>query len=326
MKVTNQISAPSQKIALRKLIEQYRYGRYCEDMTLPIERARRLLVSEVQDYLGRIGNQALAVILPTGEMLGLLLFRLSQWDTDHFGYPVAIVDSLYTSDLGYEKEFEVAGVLLRHFDEWCRSSGIRFISARVPSIHLPIVHSFEQNGFRYIETWIYNKFDLHRLDDVQKTMPTLRKANPSDVELMLEYSKDAFSTQRFYADPRIELDKADSLYRKWILTSVADPQQEILVMDKDSKPAAFMIYYRKDMRDYFGSRFAMWKMAVLDPNNRGKGVGTDFFLALMYQHLKEDLDIVDSGLTMRNLASLNLHNKLGFKIVASVITFHKWVD
>jgi RimJ/RimL family protein N-acetyltransferase len=86
-----------------------------------------------------------------------------------------------------------------------------------------------------------------------------------------------------------------------------------------------MIYYSSDLREYFGLQFAMWKMALLDPMNRNKGLGTDFFIACLHYHREEGLDVVDSGLSIRNLSSLNLHIKLNFKITSTLVTLHKWL-
>ena len=103
-----------------------------------------------------------------------------------------------------------------------------------------------------------------------------------------------------------------------------DARREILVLDVDSKPAAFMVYSPGDLSRYFGRRFAMWKMAVLDPARRGAGLGTDFFIAVMTRNRRDGMDVVDSGLSMRNVASMNLHIKLNFKMIATFVTFHKW--
>jgi L-amino acid N-acyltransferase YncA len=86
-----------------------------------------------------------------------------------------------------------------------------------------------------------------------------------------------------------------------------------------------MVYFPSDLTEFFGIRAAMWRMALLDPSRRGKGLGTGFFQSLVAYHGQEGLDIVDSGVSMRNLASLNLHNKCGFKVSSTLLTFHKWL-
>ena len=100
-------------------------------------------------------------------------------------------------------------------------------------------------------------------------------------------------TGRFIAGT-FTLDKAESLYEKWIISAFNEPNQKILVLDGDNKPTAFMIYCLDDLRCYFGSQFAVWKMGLLDPTNRGTGLGTAFFTALLHYHRQEGLDCVKS--------------------------------
>jgi len=270
------------------------------------------------------GFQCIAAYSLSEELLGLLLFRLSEWDSEHFGYNVAVIESIISNSMGYEQELEIVDVLIERFLTWCETSKIRFVSIRVPTLDLPVIHSLERWGFNYIESWIFNKFDLSKLRGLIKPSVRLRLAQQGDLDYMVDYSRDAFSCHRFHADAHVTRNQANSLYHKWILTAYKDPNQEILVCDIDSKPVAFMIYYRSDLQQYFGLRFAMWKMALLDPQFRSKGLGSDFFVALMYHHQKEGLNVVDSGLTTRNVASLNLHTKLNFEVITTVVTFHRW--
>jgi GNAT superfamily N-acetyltransferase len=208
---------------------------------------------------------------------------------------------------------------------WCTANDIRFLSARVPALNLPAIHALEHGGFRYIETWIYNKCDLGSVDESAAAAPKPRVAQPDDCDVMVDYSRDAFVTQRFHADPHIAPQKAESLYEKWILTAFSDPQQRILVLDMHSRPVAFVIYHTNDLRQYLGRRYATWTMVLVDPASRAKGLGTGFFNAFLTHHKREGLDVVDSGVSMRNLPSLNFFTKLNFKIVSTVVTYHRWI-
>jgi RimJ/RimL family protein N-acetyltransferase len=320
--ITNTVN----KAELESLTRQYKYGRYCEDISLPLESSQRLTLDRLLHLTTQANTHVIESYSLSGELLGTLFFRLSQWDTEHFGYNVAIIEAIISKRLGYEQELEISEILVEKFLAWSESEKMRFISVRVPSLDLPVIHSLERRGFHYIENFMQNKYDLTRLDSLSKPPYELRLAQSSDFDLMVDFSREAFSTQRFHADAHIAHDKADSLYEKWIRTAFNDPDQKVLVLDIKHKPAAFMIYYSSDLRKYFGLQFAMWKMALLDPMNRSKGVGTDFFIACMYYHREEGLDVVDSGLTIRNLASLNLHNKLNFKIISTLVTLHKWLQ
>lgn len=325
MDVTANIDGKMDNGEVEALIEQYKYGRYCEDQNLPMKGSQSFMLDYVRRYLSLDDSKYAVAFSSSGQILGLLLFKLSKWDNEHFGYNVIVIDSVIIRESDYDHKRNITNALLEQFHVWCQANRIRFVSVRVPSLDLPVVHSFESSGFRYIESWIYNTYDLNRIDEFGKTPYELRLAQPDDCRIMLDYSTGAFATHRFHADPHINYQKADSLYEKWILTAFGDPDQQILVLDVENRPTAFMLYSKKDLSRYFGLQFAIWKMALLDPTSRSRGVGTDFFIALLDYHRRDGLDFVDSSLSMRNLASLNLHSRLNFRVVSTLVTFHKWL-
>jgi hypothetical protein len=183
----------------------------------------------------------------------------------------------------------------------------------------------EKAGFRFIESWIYNKYDLRRYSPKPQNHLELRFAKKTDLEYMLAFSKEAFTTQRFHADFHIPYDKAESLYAKWIHTAFDDPKQKILVYDEGNMPCAYMIYYIQDLTTYYDQKFAMWKMALLNPQMTGKGIGSRFFSSVCDYHRTENLDMVDSGLSLRNIVSLNTHIKMNFKVVSTLVSMHLWL-
>ena len=326
MEITTSLDARIDTDQLRAWVEGYSFGRYGEDASLPARGAQVLRWREVEGLLARTEHRRIVASSASGEPLGALLFRLSAWDTDHFGFPYAIVDRAITGDLPYEHKLATVIALFRRFDDWCRASNIRFVSMRAPASDLAIVHALERSGFDYIESWVYNTFTLKHLGAPPAGTSELRLAGPADCDHMVRWSAGAFATQRFHADHRFDRDKAESVYAKWIRTSFADPGQQVLALDIDGAPAAFMVYSKSDLSDLLGAKFAMWKLAVVNPSQRGRGLGAEFFTALLHHHRKEGLDVVESGVSIRNLASLNLHNKMRFKILSTILTFHRWLE
>ncbi len=310
---------------LKSLLLNYRYGRYLEDDSLDINVSKQFLEHKIHEYLLQDDTDFAIEYSEHHEIQGLLLFKLSTWDTQHFGINTSLIDYVVIEETDYEKKMAITNQLLIKYHHWCEANKIRFAVVKISSLDLPTIHGFEKNGFRFMENWIFNKYELKNLDRQSKQPLDLRLIKSSELDDMISFSQGAFITHRFHADSHIPKEKAESLYKKWIRTAFDDPKQRIIVYERNDKPAAFMIYYQNDLRSYFNLRFAMWKMALLDPSLKGKGIGTDFFLSLLHYHKKEGLDIVDSGLSNRNLASLNLHDKLNFKIFCTLVTFHKWI-
>ncbi|MBI4676108.1 MAG: hypothetical protein HY748_00825 [Elusimicrobia bacterium] len=316
--------------AIVRLVGEYRFGRYCEDPDLPLAASRQLMAEELKASLKDPAARCIQALAQTGELRGVLFFRYSKWDSDHFGFKVAVISSIIIDERqGYQEGARAAGSLLGCFDGWCKENSIRCVFAKIPALDLPVLHSLENSGFQYIESWIWNKVDLRKIAldtaPLAAVQPApLRRAIPSDQPFMLDFVPGAFASHRFHADPRIPEDKKDSLYRKWIETAFAEGIQNIVVMEQDSLPVAFMITPITDLTRTFGLKFTTLRMALLDPAQRGKGLGEKFFISLFRHHKKEGVDIVDSGLTLRNLPSLNLHNKLRFKVVSTIVNFHRW--
>lgn len=300
------------------------YGRYIEDKDFSSTSAALILSQQINSYIPN--DHSVFFVLKKNDVLhGLLIGKVSQWDTDHFGFPMATLDMVILKANTYENRLIEAKVLLEAFNVWLEENKIKFVSTRVPALDLAVIHALEQEEFAFIESWVYSKYNLHH-NQFDQSPPPLRYAKPEDKALMLRYAKGAFATQRFHADSKFSKEKADDLYEKWVSTAFDDPNQKIAVMDVEGVPAAFMIYFHQTKAGSEGHKYAMWKFTVIDPSLRGRGVGQRFFDGLKAHHKAEGMDFIESGVSLRNMASMNLHNKLQFKIIASLVTFHKWMN
>jgi len=300
------------------------HGRYAEDATLGMEGVRDLLLHNLRALLA--SPEAVSILLrgSSGSVEGLVTFRLSRWDSEHFGFPCAVVDSVIVVSGNASRREEVARLLFAEYDRWTEGQEIRFTSMRLPSLDLPVVHAAEASHFRFMESWVFNTRATADEPAPSTSGGFLRLAVPADKDAMLRCSREAFAVQRFHADARFDREKADLLYRKWIDTAFADPDHKIAVWELDGGPRGFVAYYDLDLRNFLGRRFAMWRVVLLDSDYRGRGVGAEFFQALAVHHRREGADCIDSGVTLRNLHSLNLHNKSRFRLVSTLVTFHKW--
>jgi hypothetical protein len=322
--ITLDINSNLSESKLNVLLKKYNFGRYVEDNTFNSVQAKLYLKNILVDYLSIQGNEYILASDEKGLPIGVIFYRKSKWDTDHFGYKVAVIDQLITLQENYNSIKEIATTLLSSFDKWAIENEVKFVTIKVPSKDLGVLHAVESKEFNYIENWIYNHYDLRKLQEDSQGRFLIRYANEEDKDYMIRYSKGAFSTQRFHADKRIKVEQADRLYEKWIVSAFEDVNQEIAVYDHKGVPTAFMIYYKSDLTEYFNCKFAMWKMGLVNPEMAHMGIGNKFVESLFQFHKNENLDIIDSGLSIRNIVSLNWHNKLKFKISSTLVTFHKW--
>jgi hypothetical protein len=307
------------------LLQGYRFGRYLEDNDLPYEKSFKLLKDNIHHSLKQESTESILISDSMNNLLGILLFRISDWDTLHFRHKTVLIEQIIIKNANEEEYLKIGDKLLQLFLDWCTMHEVKFVVSKTPSLDLLTIHCLEKAGFRFIESWIYNKYDLRRNKTNSRPPLKLRNAEKRDLNYMLKYSKEAFILQRFHADYHIPFNLAESLYAKWIYSAFNDPKQNILVYDDKNIPCAFMIYYIKDLSEYFNMKFVMWKMALINPDMTGKGIGSQFFASLCDYHRSENMDVIDSGLSLRNFVSLNTHNKVNFKIISTLVTMHLWL-
>jgi RimJ/RimL family protein N-acetyltransferase len=299
------------------------HGRYGEDWTLDAEAVRTFESERLTAYLQANGDTSLLCV-EDGLVRGAIGLRHSAWDTDFWGFPCAAVEHLIAAPTDPDGDARrVVARLAAAADEWCREEGIRFAYARCDANNLSAIAALEELGFRYIETTVTNTYDLRSLPPAESSAWTIREVRPDEADLLAGLAQDAFLTHRFYADEAFSAERADAMYERWVRDSVADPHWTTIVLEESGRVNGFFTYRLEDLRAHFGLRFAKWRMAAVDSAARGRGHGRRLFLGAM-EHVRDDADVVDSGLSVRNTRSFNLHNRLGFRVVSFSTTLHRW--
>jgi len=307
---------------LGPLFAEYGFGRYCHDRFLDIRQSRRLEHDRALAFL-RLNPTSSWLAVDVGKSQGILGMRISQWDTEFWGVKFATLDHLVT--LGSEPERRVVCEhLLRTADAWCEQLDVDFCSARIDGHDVTSLQMLESHGFRYIETTVENYVDLRRKEAAfLPRSSSLRPPRPDEGNSLVTIAQDAFLSHRFYADDRFPRHKVDDMYRLWVENSLRDPEWKTLVLEADGAVRGFITYRIEDLTSYFGLQFAKWRMAALSKSNRGLGYGVVLFRGAM-ESVRGQVQIVDSGLTTRNLHSLNLHTKVGFRTACCSVTLHRW--
>lgn len=251
--------------------------------------------------------------------------KISKWDTDFWGLNYANVDYLVVQGDDFVQSKVVIEKLAHIVDVWSVQERLDFIAARVDAFDLTVAQILEEHGFKYIETTITNSYDLKRLDPTPSEDYVIRLARPEETDLLVNMSKDGFLTHRFYADRNFPKLKVDEMYYQWVRNSLVNTSAwTTVVLETDHQVRGLMTYRVEDLSSYFGMNFVKWRMAALGKDERGKGYGVNLFIGAM-KYIHGQAGVVDSGLTIRNVHSFNLHTKVNFKLICSSITFHKWL-
>jgi GNAT superfamily N-acetyltransferase len=307
---------------LHALFDDYRFGRYCRDEFFDIHQARRLERARVLAFLAANPHSSWLVV--DGEKTrGTAGIRISDWDTGFWGVRFAILDHFVAQGSELERQ-HICSALLRTTDAWCEQHQVEFCCTRVDAHDVTAIQALEEHGYRYIETTIENRVDLGSAATF--CLPSTAHLRPpiaGEEDELAAIAQDAFPAHRFYADERFPRVKADAMYRELVLSSFRDPGCRILVLEADGALRGFVIHRLEDLTSYFGVRFARWRLAALETKSRRAGYGTMLFRAAI-ESARQEAGIVESGLTSRNLPSVNLHAKVGFRTTCCTVTLHRW--
>ncbi|WP_337266384.1 GNAT family N-acetyltransferase [Oryzifoliimicrobium ureilyticus] len=102
----------------------------------------------------------------------------------------------------------------------------------------------------------------------------------------------------------------------------------VLVAEMSGKVAGYASY--GDWRAFDGYRHTVEHSVYVDKDCRGQGIGKMLMLALIERAKSSSLHVMIAGIEAGNLASIQLHEKLGFKAVGTFhevgIKFGRWLD
>jgi len=260
------------------------------------------------------------------DVCGFIGFHFSKWDTEVFDKRMAFLQYFMVAESFDSDEEEISTNLLMKFHEWVKESKIQVAITKLDTQYFTPVYTLQQNGYIVYETVTLQSIDASKVDANIGSGIKFRYANELDNEELKEISlKNTFRKSHFYLDPNFSVEKIDLMYAKWI-DSALKSDQKIVIVEENNQIAGVFIYDVLDLSDKIKKKIGVWKSAFVDSSFRNKGVGMRTFKAAMQSCINDDVDIIDSSLVEKNIISQSFHNKLGFRLVNTLYTFHKWFD
>lgn len=233
------------------------------------------------------------------------------WDTAVFGDPVAQIVRLEVLRQEANHDF---GIFERERD----AIGCGLVSCRLSHEQLQESMLLEAHGFRFIEM-VYQP-ELDRLPAEAASSDLLRLsvslATAGDLPAVLEIAGNAFRSERFHMDPRLDSALADQRYRNWVNSSVFHPSQQMYVLRDQPRIVAFFI--TEPLTD--GTCY--WHLTAVAPDAQGQGYGRRAWLTMLHQARNQGATRVQTCIAARNHRVLNLYARLGFRFPPPLMTFH----
>lgn len=255
------------------------------------------------------------------EIIAIGAFRLRQWDSDLFGFPVASLDHLYVKT----GEFGAAPLLLDVLFDWTRKENVRFLFAKVPW-QIENAKAMSEKGLYLVEA-AYNLTKTFTARDEPLPFPDIRTARTDELPRLLAISAGAGWPGRFHSDPAIGPERAREAYARWIAGGLGrDEHTHITVLDIDGVPQGFVLWSVEEM--ILGGekvRVADWELSAMARECQGKGLGTRLYHGALYEIWQSGARHVTQGVSVHNAPALNIViNKLGFRPNYQTFVYHKF--
>lgn len=240
-------------------------------------------------------------------MIGQLLYKKLEWDSQTFGIPTAAINVPNLPEAAL-------CALLREM----KKEGFRLVyfPAQKPLSDTGILHSFD--GILADEKLTFVK----KLDAASESAadPHIHSyALPVVSEDLLQLALDSGLYSRFKVDPRFVHNEYQILYRIWIEKSVRkEIAQEILVYEDQDRILGMVTLGEKNGRGDIG-------LVAVSGLARGQGIGKKLMAAAEAYFRKkgyQEVQVVTQGI---NEAAVKLYTGSGFHLDKKLYYYHFWL-
>ena len=314
---------------LGPLVIAYDYKPYHYFGSFRDEYLADFVLEELDAYLEpRQGNYAYVAREGT-KAVGLVALRLLPWDKRIFKKEMATIDYLIAIG-SYAEKANILASLLSRVSDTCRALKVEHLSIRVDSADLSCIHALEDAGFRLMDTLVTYCFDFDKSALGARDYPyAIREQAERDIEQVVGLAMLSFRDyiDHFHSDPTLDNQACDELYVEWARNSclgvVAD---RVSVAEDDVGVVGFATSKsHRNVSRFTGRKLGEIVLGCVSPKVRGGGVYTSLIHeGLCWFHNK--VDFVQVVTQINNTYVQRAWSSLGFRLIGSRSTFHKWYD
>lgn len=307
---------------IESFFSNIKFGRFLADPDLDFRQSLKTEIAIFQEY-HKTNN--VYFVIEKNEILGLIGFRKSGWDSDHFDFGVCKLDYFLLDEENSENQL-AAKLLMEPLNEWVQENRIKLIVAKIDSSFSKISMVLQKKNFIFYECITYRSLKDPELVASQFDNLVYRFANLNDRSQLRSIAENnTFEKSHFYLDEEFEKEKVDAMYTKWIETALSEQSKNrILVIEENNEIAGMFIYSLPRHPQFPNLKFSKFEFLAINKKFRKKGLGKKLFEAAIHSSVKDGANIIDSTLVDKNIISQKIHEKYNFGLVNTFYTFHKW--
>lgn len=321
---------------IKKVICIYPFLPYRQIEGLSREALGDFLLQELRDTLT---SGWVVALKQAGRLRGLISLKELPWDSSAFGLRMGKIVHV-VGPIDYKESLSIFKVLVPFILQKSRDLGIEHLSLRVDTDDLAIIHGVEEAGFRLMDSIVTSIFDLKKgvspvrsprlrrgshLRRLTSNGVKIRPYEEKDLEGLREMTRGLFKFGRFHTDPNLPDKACEELYVKWIERDTGGYADTILLSEQNSQITGFIAcLINEDFNRHFGTNLGTIDLFGVRAQSQGRGVGTHLIRAAL-EWFKGKVDLMRSGTMIKNYPAIRIYQKVGFKIVGTNFSFHKWL-
>lgn len=207
-----------------------------------------------------------------------------------------------------------------------RALGAKLLIVRCSSSALDASQRLEELGARIMDVLVYFERDLTELPwPEDRSHVPLRYLGPGDVDEIEELAGVLFRDYHghYHADPRLDREACDEVYRSWARNSCEsrDVADEVLIAQVPGEPIGGFVTLRLNSPEE--GEIVVGGVA---PSMRGRGVYRSFMIGGMEWARERGASRMVLSTQITHVAVQGVWVGLGFAPSKSFLTFHRWFD
>jgi dTDP-4-amino-4,6-dideoxy-D-galactose acyltransferase len=236
------------------------------------------------------------------------IIRILKWDTDYFGFPIALVGSKYlTTNIQ---------LLIDHFAKDNRLKLSQYLCNCHDDISVKVA---EKSGYHFTDIRLTFQYKLNSEVEALTIDPSCMTANESHLVDLIAMTEDLYKDSRYFYDGNFDLNRINQFYSEWIVKAVKGTfDHECYVWFENEIPVAFCTI-----------RYSLYNMANIGlfgvhKDSAGKGYGKKLLFSVIQILATKKVKTIEVVTQGRNYAAQRLYQSIGFKTKVTELWYHKW--
>lgn len=238
-------------------------------------------------------------------------FVFVDWDSVALGKPVFHLSEHFkvgTDEPSVRNHLERQG-LTQHLHEV-------MLTARIPASDIVATHSLQKAGLYFVELTLHPNIMLQQTDHGHQAYYEMQSAQQEHLDLLLSATASSFTCSRFFRDPLVPKEAAESRFLQWLRSSRESQNKNLWIfLDDDGEPLGYFLD-RAEGESRFLELTAMFGRA------QGRGHAKRVWETYLANHQARGVVSVSTNISAENSKVVGLYPKLGFNFLEPSVVLH----